>query len=410
MNDVVLGLQGTVDYELEWDAGILERVAGEYGLTEADLDAQVEITDERSLVRALLAFIRDGSGGERFVASSRIVEEFAARFVNRITLGGTCVRAALAMRIRGVPALLHLVSTDDHTRRLLPADTDVITSATHDTLDPHLIVQYPEGARVTVGDTVLVAPHPNRVIFANDPPARNLVLSAELGDRLAQARVFLISGLNSIQEPDILESRLRELREAVRRMPQDAVVMFEEAGYHRADFALRVRDAMADLVDVHSMNEDELQARLGRRIDLLDPEQVRSALSELTTVAPKPAHVVHTKYWSIAAGPDAARFADALAGGVDMASTRYLHGDGMTAADYDAIAAHERHPGGSALVASLADGSSCVGVAAYVLPTERPVTIGLGDTFVGGFVAALALSDTSATAAHAASDLTETPA
>jgi ADP-dependent phosphofructokinase/glucokinase len=390
MNDVVLGLQGTVDYELEWDAGILERVAAEYGLTTAHLDSHTEISDERSLVRALLAFLRDGTGGERFVASSAIVEQFAARFTNRITLGGTCVRAALAMRIRDVPALLHLVSTDDHTRRLLPPDTAVITSATHDTLDPHLIVQYPQGARVRVGRELVVTPHPNRVIFANDPPARNLVLSPELGERLADARIFLISGLNSIQEPDILESRLRELRDAVSRMPARSVVMFEEAGYHRADFAQLVRTAMSQLVDVHSMNEDELQQRLARTIDLLDADQVDSALQELREAAPGIVHVVHTKYWSIAAGPGASHFAGALAGGVDMASTRYLHGDDMTAADYDAVARHDRHPAGSALVAALADGDEVVGVPAYVLPTDRPVTIGLGDTFVGGFVAALA--------------------
>lgn len=390
MNDVVLGLQGTVDYELEWDAGILERVAAEYGLTEGDLDAHAEIADERSLVRALLAFIRDGSGGERFVASSQIVERFASRFVNRITLGGTCVRAALAMRIRGVSALLHLVSTDDHTRRLLPPEIAVITSATHDTLDPHLIVQYPEGARVTVGGTLIVAPHPNRVIFANDPPARSLVLSEELGDRLATARIFLISGLNSIQEPEVLEARLAGLREAVERMPRGGVVMFEEAGYHREDFAELVRSAMAELVDVHSMNEDELQARLGRRIDLLDAGEVRRALEELSAAAPGPVHVVHTKYWSLAVGPGAARYAAALSGGVDMASTRYLHGDDMSAADYDDVRRHDRHPGGRAVVTALADGERFAGVAAYVLPTDRPVTIGLGDTFVGGFVAALA--------------------
>ncbi len=390
MNDVVLGLQGTVDYELEWDAGILEAVAAEYGLTPADLDAHAPVSDERSLVRVLLAFLRDGSGGERFVASSAIVEQFAARFTNRITLGGTCVRAALAMRIRDVPALLHLVSTDDHTRRLLPPDVEVITSATHDTLDPHLIVQYPQGARVRVGGQTLTAPHPNRVIFANDPPARHLVLSPQLGDRLRTARVFLISGLNSIQEPEILETRLAQLRLAVARMPQEGIVMFEEAGYHRADFGARVRAALSEVVDVYSMNEDELQARLGRPVDLTDPGEVGDALRELTASAPRPVHVVHTKYWSIAVGPGASRFGGALAGGVDMASTRYLHGDDMSAEDYDAVRGHARHPLGVALVDALADGDRLIGVPAYVLPTDHPVTIGLGDTFVGGFVAALA--------------------
>ena len=69
----VLGLGGTVDYEIAWDAAILERLVAEHGIRAAELSTSVPIVSERSLLVTLLAFVRDGLGGERFVASSEIV-------------------------------------------------------------------------------------------------------------------------------------------------------------------------------------------------------------------------------------------------------------------------------------------------------------------------------------------------
>ena len=81
---------------------IVEDLATQYAIRADELDPSVAVRSERDLVRSVLAFVRDGVGGERFVASSDIVEAFAARFTRRITLGGTGVRAAVAMSRLGV--------------------------------------------------------------------------------------------------------------------------------------------------------------------------------------------------------------------------------------------------------------------------------------------------------------------
>ncbi len=120
---------------------------------------------------------RDGAGGERFVASPAIVEAFAAHFPRRITLGGTCVRAALAMDRLGLRSTVHLVSIDDHVRRLLPDTVGYLCSAADDSTEPHLIIQFGAGAGVRVGDTELRSPHPNRVILVNDLPNELLALT-----------------------------------------------------------------------------------------------------------------------------------------------------------------------------------------------------------------------------------------
>lgn len=390
--DLVLGLGGTVDYEIAWDPAVLEALVGEYGITRAELSSTLPVDSERDLVVTLLAFLERGAGGERFVASSGIVEQFAARFSKEITLGGTPVRAAIAMEVIGVPATVHLVSIDDHVRRLLPASTAYLCSADHDTLDPHLIVQFPRGTRVRAGDVDITAPHPNRLIYANDPPNRELVLSEDLGRALTGASVFLVSGFNVIQDPDLLAKRLFELKEHLRQLPPAAVVLYEDSGFHVPALNRLVREELVDAVDVWSLNEDELQGYLGRDVDLLDVADVARALDDVHALIPASTLVVHTKHWSLARGAGAADWTAALQGGITMASTRYLHGDGFTADDHARTGLLPRQPAGERLARGLEAelGVLVRCVPAFVLETDTPTTIGLGDVFVGGFVAALA--------------------
>ncbi len=388
---LVLGLGGTVDYEIVWDSSVLEGLVGEYGIRASELTTAIAIETERDLVISLLAFVKEGVGGERYVASSQIIEQFAGRFEKRITLGGTCVRAALAMRVLDVTCTLHLVSIDDHVRRLLPEGCDYICSATEDTTDPHLIVQFAPGAAVLAGDIDIRSPHANRIIFANDPPNRELVLSTELGPVLSDATVFMVSGFNVIRDRTLLDDRLAQLREHMRSLPPESVVFYEDAGYHVAGMSERVREELTQLIDIHSMNEDEMQAYLGRALDLLDAEAMPAALAELHALIPARTLVVHTRYWALAIGEDAADQAARLQGGITMAGTRYRHGDVFTADDYATLERSARHTGGAAFAAGLAErmGDAVCCIPAFDLEVERPTTIGLGDTFVGGYLAAM---------------------
>src|SRR5690349_8301169 len=94
---VVLGLGGGVDYELKLSSSVLERLAGEYRIRDAELTSSATVADERDLVISILGYVSKGCGGEHFVASSDALHAFAGRFPKRMTLGGTAVRAAIAM-------------------------------------------------------------------------------------------------------------------------------------------------------------------------------------------------------------------------------------------------------------------------------------------------------------------------
>ena len=142
---------------------------------------------------------------------------------------------------------------------------------------------------------------------------------------------------------------------------------------------------------MHSLNEDELQSYLGRRVDLLDVDDVARALGEFRPFAVAPTVVVHTKYWSLAHGVRAGDYGGAITGGIDLASTRYCHGDDFTPDDLAETGRRPGHPGGAAFAiaiqARLGDAVRCV--PGRLLEVASPTTIGLGDTFVGGFLAAL---------------------
>jgi ADP-dependent phosphofructokinase/glucokinase len=389
----VLGLGGCLDYETVWDPHVLSALASHYGIGEADLDRGELVATERALACSILAFVRDGVGGERGVATPDVIDELAGRLEHTVTLGGSSVRAAIAMSRIGVPSTLHLVSEDDQVRALLPNGIEYVCSAESDAINPHLVMQYPQGTRVRLADGVAIeAPRSNRLIYVCDPPNRDMVLAPELTAVLMRARLFFISGFNAMLDQDLLRERMRTLVDSMTSLPPDATVVFEDAGYHLPGFERIVNEALAGRVDVHGMNEDELETYVGRPVDLLDGADVAEAIAQVRQVIMAPVLVVHTRHWALAHGADVQGFRDVLKGGIDMASARYLYGDDLDARRYAGVREWPRQRDGETFAHQLSSalGPQAVCVAARELATEVPTTIGLGDAFVGGMLAALA--------------------
>ncbi|HEY0698689.1 MAG TPA: ADP-dependent glucokinase/phosphofructokinase, partial [Micromonospora sp.] len=291
----------------------------------------------------------------------------------------------------GVPSTLHLVSVNDTFRRLLPADGEYVNSGVGDTCYPHLIVQYGKGLRVRASDIDITAPYPNRLIYVNDPANAAMLLTDDLGDRLSRAEIFLISGFNAMREEAELDARLDALKNHLRQLPSGAVTYFEDAAYHEPAFSRRVRNALLDQISVYGLNEDELQTYLGHPVDLLSAEDVAAALTAVHALIPVPTLVLHTKYWAVALG--AGGYADALDTGTVMAAARYCHGDDFTDADVERLRRLPRRPESVAFAAALRSrmGETVDCVPGFALDVQNPTTVGLGDTFVGGFLAELAL-------------------
>ena len=387
----MLGLGGCVDYELRLSSSTLQQLIAQYEIRDSELALSVPVTDERNLIISVLAHMKRGAGGEHFATSSETLLRFGRRFPRRISLGGTSVRAGLAMSRLGVPCTLHLVSINDHVRRLLPESCDYISSAREDTLDPHIIVQYAQGTRVQVGDIDVQTPFPNRLIYVNDPANASLALSDQLGSLLRDAGVFLISGFNTMRDQDVLDERLTTLRRHMQQLPPGAFVYYEDAAFHLPTFRRRARNALLDVIDVYGLNEDEMQADLGRSVDLLSVNEVEHALDSLKALIPAPILVVHTKYWSLTLGEAASEYADALRDGIVIASTRYGYGDDYTDEQYELTRGLPVRPEALAFATGLEERMGAVVrcVPGFRLEVSQPTTVGLGDSFVGGLLASL---------------------
>lgn len=386
---VVLGMSSTVDDEVVWDEQAVQDLVVELGLGPEDLGRTGPVEDLRGLVAALLGHIADGSGAEHYVSAPGPLAQVVARFETRRTLGGTGVRAGIALAATGVASTAVMAAADADVHRLLPPLCRVVAASEADDLVPHLILQYPAGATITVGDRVLVAPAPNRVIFAHDVPNEELPIPEAFGALVRDATVVLVSSLNAIRDEALLDRRIAEIVAALRGAPGDAITIWEDAGYHVATLALRVVRAMAAHVDVVSMNEDELQAYLARRVDLLDADEVARAATEVRGLVGARTVIVHTRWWSLAVGSDAPAYRAALRGGIAMASARYAYGDTIGPDQYREAGAWPSDPRSLRVVALLEE-AGVVCEPGVVPPTRTPTTIGLGDAFVGGVVKVLA--------------------
>ena len=295
---IVLGFGNNVDYEVEWDSAVIDRLIAEYEIDVAEPSSDTPIRNERDLVCSLLSFLRSGTGGERYVESPRTITDFADHFRYRTTLGGTAVRAAIAMHAIGQRCALHLVTMNAAVRDGIPRDCSWLCSNDDDTWYPHLIIQFGQGWTVTVGDERITAPAANRIIYVNDPDNAAMRIHPGFAALARDAGVVLVSGFNAVRDRALLEARIGCLSDLLRRLPPGCIVMYEDGGFHDPALASVVNAALADRVAIHSLNEDEWARYLGHRVDLSRPDSAWHALQQLARSLAAPTVVVHTARWA----------------------------------------------------------------------------------------------------------------
>jgi ADP-dependent phosphofructokinase/glucokinase len=168
-------------------------------------------------------------------------------------------------------------------------------------------------------------------------------------------------------------------------------VFFEDACYHHPALSGVVREHLVRYIDIYSLNEDELMAYVGHSVNLMDAESVLAALKELRDLIPAPVFVVHTRFWALVWGTEAGKYEKALRGGVTMATTRFRLGDDFTLSDYEETG--KLPPEEEGLIFARDNGklvgNEVVCVPSYLVTERNVTTVGLGDTFVGGFLPAL---------------------
>jgi ADP-dependent phosphofructokinase/glucokinase len=388
---IALGFGNNLDYEIEWNSEVIENLIVRYDIRDGELSMDIQVNNERDLMISVLGFLKSGNGGERFVASSDILEQFAQNFENRVTLGGTAVRAAIAMRKMGYTSALHLLTLNEEVRRLIPQDSPYVYSNRTENASPHLIVQFRKGTRVKAGSIDIHTSRANRIIYSNDDDTILMNINEDFSSLVTEARIFLVSGFNTMQSRELLGKRLESLLRIMEKLPADALIYYEDAGFYDPGLCKLIQETLADRIHIYSLNEDELQVHVNRKLDLLNAFQMKEALVELRRLIPAPWIVVHSMYWALAYGENSERVLKALKGGVTMGTTRFCYGDDFTVENYKDIERFPPNPEGvvfaNELKKLLGDRICCVPVVHVEAPNGT--TVGLGDAFVGGFLPAL---------------------
>lgn len=393
---IALGFGNNTDYELKWDSHIIEKAIKEFGIYKKNIRQISFVDNERDLMIALLYFLSEGIGGECTIDDTKVLQSFAKRFEYKITIGGTCPRAAIAMNILGYQSCMHLVVMNKHIKKLLPKDCAYICTSEKENYDIHLIFQYPNNSVIEANDISIITNRANRIIIGNNNANSIMKLSEDFfKNYVVNSKVLMISGFNTMVDITQLKNRLNFLKEQLITAKKGNIkVYFEDACYISEAANKLTKDMIFEFVDIFSFNEDEMQSYYGESINLLDPQKVIQVLSTLHQRFKVPTIMVHSKYWAIAYGENSKQYKACLKGGVTMATTRFRFGDNFKTKEQYIDTYKLPNEKISEVFANAFN--DIVGDTGYCVPSvtvnETDVTtIGLGDSFVGGFLPPLSL-------------------
>ena len=230
-------------------------------------------------------------------------------------------------------------------------------------------------------------------MVSRDADSLNIpILPEEFGKMITDVDVFLLGCFSEVIDKDVLWGCMEKTRALLAHLKEGAVVVLEDGCYVRKEFRYYVHEQLRAVIDVLSMNEDELQDYIGRRINILDPQAVKDALEKVRESTGVKTLIVHSAAWALAYGEHAGDMRRALEGGSIAASTRFRMGDGFTIQDYEATKKiKDKEEGilfGEELGRMLGERICCI-PAKDLSFVEHPTVVGLGDTFAGGLLMGL---------------------
>lgn len=392
MNKIILGFQNTVDFELAWAPHVLEALISAYGIRACEICGDIKIRSQRDMLLVLLHCMREGVGVERTVCSSEVTRSFASRFPYQVTLGGTAVRAAIAMSQIGYPSTIHACSMNHYFRDLIPSGISWMASVPDEgeQFHPHVIIQYPQDAHICAGNIDITTRRANRVIFSHDPPSIALHINPAFQSQVREAQVFLAASYNVMQDAALLQDRLKTTIQIMDSLPPHCITVMEDGCFESAANRRIVTDILCPHLQIFSMNEDEMQDRIGHPLHILNPSEVAAALQQIYRQLNVPILICHTAHWAAAYGRNPGWVRPALEGGIAMAATRFRRGDSFSLRDYQESLALPAQAAGEAFARQL---TGLLGEQQLLcLPSKElsqvahPTTIGLGDAFIGGLL------------------------
>lgn len=394
---IALGFHTCVDYELVWDTGIIERQIRAFDIHADELKMDIEADSERAVWIISLAHLKAGIGCEILPDMSETCVEFSNHFDYKITLGGTPTRAAIILDRMGYPSLLQTSCYNEHVKRMMPAKVRVLpgVDAEHEEIYPHIILQCAGGVRIQANDIDFITPRENRILISRDEYSLNMpILDDAFGEMIRECKVFLLGSFTEIMDFDVLKDRMKKTKNLLSYLPKNATIVMEDGCYIKSEFRHYVHQQLAPQLDLISMNEDELQQYIEKKIEILNPQAVKEAIEYVYKKIGMKRIIIHSAAWALVYGEQVDAWKIPLESGVIMAATRFRKGDHFTVDDYEQT---KELPDKKDSVIFCKQIKDIIGDKIYCIPckdlsfVKNPTVVGLGDSFAGGLLLGLLL-------------------
>ena len=273
------------------------------------------------LLETIVWFCLHGVGGEVDIEDPALIRSC---FPCKNGVGGTAVQAAMALSQVGAESVVHL--TDDSPELCeqlvspyicVPLEDGSLGHA--DEVQPrneqevHVILQFQKGNEIRLGDQTAVIPASNRLILTKNTvnvtvPFRDSYFRW-IEDHAKQVSSNVLSSFNCILDPAVLKERLEYVKhhiEVYHQRNPEGTVYFEDAHYHDADVRRLCIETLYPLVDIMSMNEEELAYTLKMYDVPVDIEDVLSCVRGVEYLLHRfrihKGIVVHTKDYAMFVG------------------------------------------------------------------------------------------------------------
>ena len=407
---IVLGYTSDLDVVMAWDSAAFDEILAAFLKEEPFVRTGDVIDSMEAFARIVSYHMIHGLGGEIDITNLEVCEYLESRFRIEYALGGTCAQGAAALNAVGFPVLAHITDRSKEVCQLMSGpgldtvtETGVVPMMKSASQEPpvrHMILQYPKEAQITAGGKRYEAPVSNRLIMDYDSIHKTMPVDKPFLDycetQANELLVYCVSGFNGIIDERIMSGRIDEISahyQKIKRTNPGCMIYLEGACYLNPELKNLVFDRLSGVADIYGMNEEELvehTSRLSIHTDKEDLASVLSGLKSLLNKYPVRGIVLHTKDYAMYYGEELAG-ADVEKGltlGNLMAGTRARTGRYGSYEDCGESMQLALSPEGIRFAQMLANTKPeayvCIVPSRYM---EHPkYTIGLGDTFMAGFL------------------------
>lgn len=286
---ILTGLATNIDYVTHLEN---EYIKNKCVYTNFNEEAMIE--DQKDFYSALYSYISTGRGGELFVKNDEICEWMKNEFSWKFKIGGTGAQICNALSMLNNKVILHSTSMSEKLRELLCGEQIYLPSGNkvlkldecnyENTPYEHFIYEFDESLTIGHKDKEIKCPRANRLMLHLD---ENLEFNKDfLQFALENAkciRAIVLSGFNIITNKEDLQQKLDYVSKCIKQIKalnNDIFVYFENGDTKNKELKKLIFFSVLDFADCIGMNENEFEDLLVNRNMQVDVKDINDLLDK----------------------------------------------------------------------------------------------------------------------------------